>query len=68
MVWFLLACGSKFAAITEEDFDDAYDELVTEGELVDDVTTVSATPREPELLGQTYDVDAGQEVVVHMSK
>jgi hypothetical protein len=33
-----------------------------------DVTTVSATPREPELRGQTYDVDGGQEVVVHMSK
>jgi hypothetical protein len=35
MVSFLLVRGSKAATITEQEFDDTYDELVGEGELDD---------------------------------
>jgi hypothetical protein len=35
MVWLLLVRSSRFAVTTEEEFDDAYDELVAEGELID---------------------------------
>ena len=33
--WFLVVRGSKATVITEDDFDDAYQELVAKGELVD---------------------------------
>jgi hypothetical protein len=35
-LWFVLARSSKVSETTEEDFDEAYDELVAEGKLVDD--------------------------------
>ena len=34
-LWFVLARSSKVSETTEEDFEDAYDELVAEGKLVD---------------------------------
>ena len=33
--WFVVGRGSKVGSITKADFDDAYDELVAKGELVD---------------------------------
>jgi hypothetical protein len=33
--WFLVVRGSKATVLTEDDFDDAYQELVAKGELVD---------------------------------
>ena len=33
IVWFVLARGSRASATTEEDFDDAFDQLVAEGTL-----------------------------------
>ena len=33
--WFVVTRGSKVGSITEADFDEAYDELVAKGELVD---------------------------------
>lgn len=36
MIWYLLGRGSQVVTISEEDFDDAYDKLVAEGEIVDD--------------------------------
>ena len=34
-VWFVLVRGSKASAITKKDFDEAYDELVADGERVE---------------------------------
>ena len=36
MIWYLFGRGSQVVTISEEDFDDAYDKLVAEGEIVDD--------------------------------
>ena len=36
MIWYLLVRGFQAATISEADFDDAYDELVAKGEIVDD--------------------------------
>jgi hypothetical protein len=36
VVGYLLARGSRVSTITEDDFDDAYDELIAKGEVVDE--------------------------------
>lgn len=36
LIWYLLMRGSQVVTISKEDFDDAYDELVAKGEIVDD--------------------------------
>ncbi|HEY3671284.1 MAG TPA: hypothetical protein VGN51_10145 [Acidimicrobiia bacterium] len=32
LIWYLLARGSRAATLSEQDFDDAYDQLVLQGE------------------------------------
>ena len=35
-IWYVVARGSEATTITEGDFDEAYDELVAKGEIVDE--------------------------------